>query len=59
MSTEGGLEGWRRIGAIATASMPPEPRVFLFAASQTLDLPSWSVQSIFWNSIHFASSDGS
>jgi hypothetical protein len=40
MSVEGGLEGWRRIGAIATASMPPDPRVLRFAASQTLALPS-------------------
>lgn len=59
MRVDGGLEGWSRIGAIATASMPPEPRVLRFAASHTLAFPSWSVQSIFWNSIHLASSDGS
>src|SRR6202012_5707703 len=36
---EGGLLGWRRIGAIATASTPLEPRVFRAAASQILFLP--------------------
>ena len=36
---DGGLLGWRSIGAMATASMPVFPRVLRAAASHTRSLP--------------------
>ena len=48
---EAGREGCRITVLIATASTPELPRVFREAASQTRDLPVWSDQEIFWNSI--------
>lgn len=56
---EGGREGCRIIVLIATASTPDFPRVFRDADSQIRDFPAWSVHEIFWNSIHFASLEGS
>ena len=53
---DGGRLGWRRIGAMATASTPPLVLVLRAAASQTRCLPVWSVHSIFRSSVHFASS---
>lgn len=38
-----GREGCLMMGAIATASIPPLPRVLRAAASHTRSLPSWSV----------------
>lgn len=55
---EGGREGCRIMVVMATASTLDVPRVLREADSQMRGLPVWSLQDIFWNSIHFASEEG-